>query len=80
MENYGEHFHMNIKMIDAKERFLNRLKGISDPEEKRKIIGNEFVAVLMKNLTNSKVQILSSRYYLSRCYRISIGKWHFCGY
>jgi GMP synthase (glutamine-hydrolysing) len=45
MENYGEHFHMNIKMIDAKDRFLNRLKGISDPEEKRKIIGNEFVAV-----------------------------------
>jgi GMP synthase (glutamine-hydrolysing) len=42
MENYGEDFHMNIKMIDAKDRFLNRLKGISDPEEKRKIIGNEF--------------------------------------
>lgn len=45
MENYGEHFHMNIKMIDAKNRFLDQLKGISDPEEKRKIIGNEFVAV-----------------------------------
>ncbi|WP_304344460.1 glutamine-hydrolyzing GMP synthase [Chryseobacterium koreense] len=45
MENYGEHFHLNIKLIDASERFLNRLKGTSDPEEKRKIIGNEFVAV-----------------------------------
>jgi len=45
MENYGEHFRMNIKMIDASERFLSKLKGISDPEEKRKIIGNEFVHV-----------------------------------
>ena len=45
MTNYGEHFHLNIKLIDASERFLNKLKGISEPEEKRKIIGNEFVAV-----------------------------------
>ena len=45
MENYGEHFHMNIKMIDAADRFLSKLNGISDPEQKRKIIGNEFVAV-----------------------------------
>ncbi len=45
MENYGEHFNMNIKMIDASQRFLNKLKSISDPEQKRKIIGNEFIAV-----------------------------------
>lgn len=45
MENYGEHFHMNITMVDAKVRFMTKLKGISDPEEKRKIIGREFVAV-----------------------------------
>ena len=45
MENYGEHFHMNIKMIDAADRFLSKLAGVSDPEQKRKIIGNEFVAV-----------------------------------
>ncbi len=45
MENYGEHFHMNIKMVDAQERFMNKLAGVSDPEKKRKIIGNEFVAV-----------------------------------
>lgn len=45
MENYGEHFHMNIDMVDASERFLTKLKGVSDPEEKRKIIGKEFVAV-----------------------------------
>jgi GMP synthase (glutamine-hydrolysing) len=45
MENYGEYFHLNIKLIDASERFIAKLKGISDPEEKRKIIGNEFIAV-----------------------------------
>ncbi len=45
MKNYGEHFRMNIKMIDASERFLSKLSGISDPEQKRKIIGNEFVYI-----------------------------------
>ncbi len=45
MENYGAHFNMNIDMVDASERFLSKLKGISDPEAKRKAIGNEFVAV-----------------------------------
>ncbi len=45
MKNYGEHFHLNIKLIDAKDRFMAKLKGVSDPEAKRKIIGNEFVVV-----------------------------------
>lgn len=45
MDNYGEHFHMKIEMVDARKRFMDKLSGISDPEEKRKIIGNEFVAV-----------------------------------
>ena len=45
MKNYGEHFHLNIKLIDAKDRFMTKLKGVSDPEAKRKIIGNEFVVV-----------------------------------
>ncbi|WKW45448.1 glutamine-hydrolyzing GMP synthase [Myroides sp. JBRI-B21084] len=45
MENYGKHFHMNIKMVDASERFLTNLKGIDEPEAKRKSIGRDFVAV-----------------------------------
>lgn len=45
MKNYGEHFQLNIKLIDAADRFMSKLKGISDPEQKRKIIGNEFVSV-----------------------------------
>lgn len=45
MEVYGEHFHMNIKCVDAEERFLSKLAGVTDPEDKRKIIGREFVEV-----------------------------------
>ena len=54
MTNYGEHFHMNIKCIDASQRFLSRLAGISDPEQKRKIIGNEFIEVF--NEESSKIE------------------------
>jgi GMP synthase (glutamine-hydrolysing) len=36
---------MNIIFVDATDRFLNRLKGVIDPEEKRKIIGEEFIRV-----------------------------------
>ena len=45
MENYGKHFKMNIKLVEASERFLSKLAGVGDPEQKRKIIGNEFVHV-----------------------------------
>ncbi|WP_017547426.1 glutamine-hydrolyzing GMP synthase [Salinicoccus carnicancri] len=45
MEQFGEGFNMNIIKIDAKDRFLGKLKGVSDPEQKRKIIGNEFIYV-----------------------------------
>ncbi|MCG2792643.1 MAG: glutamine-hydrolyzing GMP synthase [Weeksellaceae bacterium] len=45
MENYGKHFHLNIKLVEASERFLTKLAGVGDPEQKRKIIGNEFVQV-----------------------------------
>jgi GMP synthase (glutamine-hydrolysing) len=36
---------MNLVMVDARERFLTRLAGIEDPEEKRRIIGDEFIRV-----------------------------------
>jgi GMP synthase (glutamine-hydrolysing) len=44
-ENLRKHFKMNIDFVDASERFLRKLKGITDPEKKRKIIGNEFIRV-----------------------------------
>lgn len=36
-------FDMNVIRINAKERFLSKLQGVTEPEKKRKIIGNEFV-------------------------------------
>src|SRR5574337_1685440 len=41
----GEHLGLHLISVDARERFLTRLKGVVDPEEKRKIIGAEFIAV-----------------------------------
>ncbi|HKZ45789.1 MAG TPA: glutamine-hydrolyzing GMP synthase, partial [Thermodesulfobacteriota bacterium] len=40
-----KNFRMKLICVDASDRFLNRLKGVEDPEKKRKIIGNEFVRV-----------------------------------
>src|SRR5699024_1242667 len=45
MSSLKDDFHMNIIQIDASDRFLNKLEGIEDPEEKRKVIGNEFIEV-----------------------------------
>jgi GMP synthase (glutamine-hydrolysing) len=41
--NTCKNYDMNVIKIDAKERFLSKLKGIIDPEQKRKIIGAEFI-------------------------------------
>lgn len=40
---FKEMFHLNLGYKDGNKRFLTRLKGVTDPEEKRKIIGDEFV-------------------------------------
>ena len=43
METFGRNMKLNLTKIDASKKFLDKLKGVSDPEQKRKIIGNEFV-------------------------------------
>ena len=45
MESLVGKFGLNIIRVDAKKRFMDKLEGVSDPEQKRKIIGNEFVYV-----------------------------------
>lgn len=42
---FGENFHIKMRTIDASAQFLKKLKGVTDPERKRKIIGNEFIKV-----------------------------------
>ncbi|MCK9249827.1 MAG: glutamine-hydrolyzing GMP synthase [Solirubrobacteraceae bacterium] len=42
---FSEHFHVPLVVVDARERFLSRLAGVTEPEAKRKIIGGEFIRV-----------------------------------
>ncbi len=42
---FREHFKINLIVADAGERFINALSGVSDPPQKRKIIGREFIEV-----------------------------------
>ena len=45
METFGEHFHVPLVHVQAQERFLELLDGVEEPEDKRKIIGREFIRV-----------------------------------
>jgi GMP synthase (glutamine-hydrolysing) len=42
---FGNHLQLNVHYVEAEDRFLKKLKGITNPEEKRKIIGKEFIRV-----------------------------------
>ena len=48
METFVGKFDMRVVKIDARDRFLSKLKGVEDPERKRKIIGNEFIYVFQE--------------------------------
>jgi len=50
-ETFAEHLGMRLVMVDARERFLARLAGVEDPEQKRKIIGDEFIRVFEEEAT-----------------------------
>ena len=45
VDTFGRHFHIPLVHVAACDRFLNKLEGVTDPEQKRKIIGREFIAV-----------------------------------
>ncbi len=54
---FRDHFHVDLRVIDAEERFLAQLSQTTDPEKKRKIIGYEFIAVFdeqAKTIQNAK--------------------------
>jgi GMP synthase (glutamine-hydrolysing) len=48
MDLFGNHYKMNISLIEASGLFLDKLSGVTDPEKKRKIIGHEFISVFEK--------------------------------
>jgi len=54
---FRDHFHLDLRVIDAEQRFLDKLADVIDPEKKRKIIGYEFIAVFedqAKKIQNAK--------------------------
>lgn len=51
---FRDKFHMNLMVVDAEDRFLGKLKGVTDPEQKRKVIGEEFIRVFEEE--QSKLQ------------------------
>ncbi len=42
---FGDNFHVKLKYVNASARFLRKLAGVTEPERKRKILGNEFIRV-----------------------------------
>ena len=68
METFVGKFDMKVVKIDAKDRFLGKLAGVDDPEQKRKIIGTEFIRVFEEESAN--LMILLS-WHKVRCIRIS---------
>ncbi len=51
---YKRNFKLNLKCIDAEDRFLTKLSGVKDPEKKRKIIGHEFIEVFDESASKVK--------------------------
>ncbi len=51
-EIFRKQFDMNLIRVNAQNRFLGKLKGVSDPEKKRKIIGEEFIRVFEEEAKN----------------------------
>ena len=53
-KTFKGNFRMNLVIVDASKRFLARLKGVEDPEQKRKIIGEEFIKVFQETAKKMK--------------------------
>ena len=51
VEIFDHKFHINVEYVNARERFLAKVEGVTDPEEKRRIIGHEFIQVFEEEST-----------------------------
>jgi GMP synthase (glutamine-hydrolysing) len=49
---FRDHFHVDLRVSDAGEQFLHHLRGVTDPQEKRKIIGREFIEAFKREAAN----------------------------
>ncbi|MFC2154592.1 glutamine-hydrolyzing GMP synthase [Candidatus Altiarchaeota archaeon] len=55
---FKEEFHLNFRIVEAHKEFLDSLKGVSDPEEKRKIIGHKFIEVFEREARKENAEVL----------------------
>ena len=56
---FRDHFNIHLKVVDATARFLEDLKGVTDPQEKRRLIGHRFIDVFKEE--SEKIQGLSAQ-------------------
>ena len=61
VETFGNHFHVPLVHVDAVARFLARLDGVTEPEAKRRAIGEEFIRVFEAESGSSGTSPTSSR-------------------
>jgi GMP synthase (glutamine-hydrolysing) len=54
MDTFAKHMHVRVRHVDASAQFLSALKGVADPEQKRKIIGGLFVDVFQQEAKTMK--------------------------
>lgn len=65
LEKFKKTLNLNVRGVDASQKFLNRLHGVCDPEQKRKIIGNTFIEVFeeeSKHIPNAKFLVQGTLY------------------
>ena len=61
VETFGNLFHVPLVHVQAQDRFISKLAGVTDPEQKRKIIGEEFIRVFEDEARRSKTRPGSCR-------------------
>lgn len=57
MEMFTQHLHLPVTKVDHKDVMLAKLKGVTDPERKRKIIGAEFIEVFKAFANNMEKEL-----------------------
>jgi GMP synthase (glutamine-hydrolysing) len=61
-QTFAGRFHLPLRTVDARARFLEKLRGVTDPERKRKIIGNEFIAVFEHEVERDRAEHGEARF------------------
>jgi len=59
---FGRNFKIRLKIVDGTKRFLDKLKGVTDPEKKRKLIGTEFIRVFEQAATDLQQSAKGSKH------------------